>query len=310
MPQLFETYWDQIKDKTLFDLTLLSSHDSCAYKFDDHYSQILSDNATLTNFSSMPPYMRRLLGIQSILQGFARTQDIDLTAQLNCGVRCFDLRVALIDGKLVLNHTIVIDELSDILPEFHNFLMSNSKEIIELQLKYTDTNPNANLQDMIMRSIRESALGPYLIRREDMGKPIHELVESNKRVLIFIEGPPIDDAMDLYSFKNVYRGFNVAAAKIEDLRAQLLSFTRSVDAIFRAEFTLTPTGDDIRDAVLRRNAGSALRRLTASLPDPIETIGNDLAKVHVVAVDFVNPCNRLAERLMDSCLSLIKPRNN
>jgi len=303
MAPLFETYYDRIKDKSIFDLTLLSSHDSTAYRFDADFSEILSDNRALTNFASMSMQTRKWLGIQSMLEGFSRTQTCDLQQQLECGVRCFDLRLALVNGKLVLNHTIVTDELVDFLPTFACYLNQNPKEIIELQFKWTDTNPDVNLQDPLMKTLRESAIGPYIVRKEDVTRPIHELVEMNKRIILFVEGGPLDDALDLYTFKNIYRGFNEANAKVNDLKNQLLTFERTPPtSLFRAEFTLTPDGDTIKHAILRGNAGQALRRLTETLPDPLETLGDLLRKVHILALDFINPSNMLANRLMDFSL--------
>lgn len=303
MAPLFKSYYDRIKDKSIFDLILLSSHDSTAFKFEPGYSEVLSDNDTLTNFATMPLRARRWLGVQSMLEGFSRTQTLDLQQQLECGVRCFDLRLALVRGRLVLNHTIVTDELVDVLPVFANYLIHNPKEIIELQFKWTDTNPDINLQEPLLKTLRESPIGSYIIKRQDAARPIHELVGMDKRVILFVEGPEIDDALDLYAFKNVYHGINVASDKVNDLRSQLENFVRTPpSALFRMEWTLTPNADDIKEAILRGNAGAALKNLTETLPDPLESMKNLLCKVHVLALDFINPNYKLAERLMDYAL--------
>ena len=121
-------------------------------------------------------------------------QNLNITSQLNHGVRAFMLDIYSLNNELVLYHNIIdlgYYLFSDVLLEFKNFIEQNPNEVITIILEdYSTINE-------LTTELETSLIIDYLyVHNVDMGWPtLQEIINVDKRIVLFsdqdIEEAPI-----------------------------------------------------------------------------------------------------------------------
>lgn len=113
----------KIKNKKLRDLTLPGTHDSATYKI--NANSTYSPDSPITKSAAKP-----------IVAAWAKTQEFNITQQLNAGYRYFDLRISNWGGVFWLYHAMYSVQLDEVLAEIKNFTTQHPNEIILLNLSH------------------------------------------------------------------------------------------------------------------------------------------------------------------------------
>ena len=94
-----------------------------------------------------------------------QTQGSDVAAQLQAGIRAFDIRLRERDGKLGLYHSDAFQECyweSEVLPAFLSFLKEHPSEALVVSLK-KEGGEAADYQRLLSQSLNEEANRPYFL---------------------------------------------------------------------------------------------------------------------------------------------------
>ena len=130
------------------------------------------------------------------LYSYARTQANDFSAQLNCGVRYFDMRVLYNNGGLYLIHTLIGPSIFNEIDEVNEFLRENPYEIVILDFQHfydqdgTQAIPDAANRQLI--AYLKSKLGDLLIPPPANVNQltVNDIWTSGKQVVVFYDQAP------------------------------------------------------------------------------------------------------------------------
>lgn len=106
---------------------MIGTHDSAAYKID--YSRAFPQK-----YSWLP---RGVSCIRRRIEALTLTQELDITGQLNAGVRALDIRISLLRGEQVFltNHTFCCGLLDEVMAQVTTFLDSHPDQKVFLFAK-------------------------------------------------------------------------------------------------------------------------------------------------------------------------------
>lgn len=126
----------QLGEKSLKYLVIPGTHDSGTYSIrsDSAYGPDREEWQDWLNRLAYTPAFGGIAG--NIVANWSRTQPSRISAQLNAGIRYFDIRVALHDLTLCVTHTLLGAPLSEILDDVSTFIKQNPKEIVILDFNH------------------------------------------------------------------------------------------------------------------------------------------------------------------------------
>ena len=133
-------------DTRVVDLILPGSHDAGSFAITKESKAAPGTPAAYTRFGSMAA-------------GWARTQEQDLEHQLRGGIRYLDLRIAHVDGQLVLVHGLVSCPLKGALEGVRRFARAHPRELVLLDMQAM---PGAASHDGLDRLLF-GTLGSHLV---------------------------------------------------------------------------------------------------------------------------------------------------
>lgn len=117
----------EFKSCPLFQLAIPGSHDSMMNKVMD-YSPTTPE---------VSPFLKLLqIVCPPIMKKWAITQSYDATLQLKNGIRYFDIRACLFNGKFMLCHGLCSGETDQPLKDINEFLSSHPQEVVILDFQH------------------------------------------------------------------------------------------------------------------------------------------------------------------------------
>ena len=304
--QLFDKHWDIIKDKFFRDVKLLGSHNTMTY-FTNPNSDIYSDSNIVKKMSMLPSSVRNV-----ICKDFAKCQNLTLKQQFDIGVRSLDLRVCKNDnGVFYINHTFLSYPFSVVLDEIQLFLFNNKREIIEIQIKWMDTTPDADYSAEICKILSEHSVSEFIKQRsagDYQITPINELITLNKRLFVYLDGKNHGsrrdlDILPLFTYCNRYCNTNIPETKIDFIKKELDSFDPFSRYLYNLSWVLTPQTKDIIKHLSCCFGDNSLTTINEKL-HPLsvsylkELFGENYKHIHIVSMDFIAENNNFAEELI------------
>lgn len=271
---------DKIWDKPINKIKLAGTHSSATNRID--WSVKPQVNATFTRLYNM----RNCCFVKSMLKDWTLTQYYSVSTQLEKGIRYFDFKVALINGKFYVAHTYIGVPVENVLKELKEFLDNNPTEFIILDFK----NDWENRKTMTARDnlvflnfVYSSIPNEYFITHgTDEQYPTYgEIMKNGQRVLLFYKNVSISLK---YLWTRYHSGWTTTLnPEIKYLFLHNLLQTMQESNINVLEFTLTAGEQDIIKDILHRIFLPFLK------PNSIQ---NDAPKIQKLLVKFVDENKR------------------
>ncbi|MDP2193128.1 MAG: phosphatidylinositol-specific phospholipase C domain-containing protein [Alphaproteobacteria bacterium] len=176
-----------IEDKKLRELFIPGTHDTAT-------SSISSEsdvNPKCSIGQKLAPL--RIFGVHGFITRWSKAQDLNITEQLDVGVRYLDLRLAYHPKHKTFwtEHCLFSQPFEEVLLEIKGFLKKNRKEILIIDVQNIDVGGGRieQIQDMVHETFsQDDAKYPinFLIK-EDLKKPIKKLWEENKQIVLIVD---------------------------------------------------------------------------------------------------------------------------
>ena len=180
-----ETLADDIR---LRNLSILGSHDAGTYGLEPSLGVAPDKSKFLRKLGNAP-----LIGdiVEHVfIMDWAKAQSNDIKAQLNSGVRYFDLRIAVDSyGEYRICHGLYGPQIDEILFQFKRFLKKHPKEIVFLDFQHLYDNHGNEMtsdeQNLLVAKIEQS-LGA-IIAPPSFGTDVTlgQMRKANSQVIIF-----------------------------------------------------------------------------------------------------------------------------
>ncbi|XP_057315112.1 PI-PLC X domain-containing protein 3-like [Hydractinia symbiolongicarpus] len=181
----------QLQNIKLTHLAIPGSHDSGSYSLQPEHINLL-DKDKFTRYFQMALNGSKKSSMGNLIYRWSKTQDLNITSQLNLGVRYLDLRIAVDASKnCYIVHRLVGTSLDSILTQVKRFLLKHPKEIILLDFNHVYFDPSISkqaAQDTIMKSVvmtLDSRLCPCTATSRYTLKAFWDL---NCQILVFFAG--------------------------------------------------------------------------------------------------------------------------
>jgi len=307
---LFEKNWELVKDLSFLNLILLESHNACS-KNVDYRSIVASDNETIAGLNALGTPARAIIGIKRICDQFAKTQTLSISDQLiKSGVRSLDIRVTQVEGVLMTHHTFMSQSFKEIITEVVHFLEQYPLEIVQLKIKWTDTQKQS-LMDSVEKILTETSSIKFSVTRDNRYKTIEHLVSIGQRLMIFVDGDQQRtwNTGLLSEYLDRYIDTNQSSEKVNRIEHQLSLLNQfggnSSRSLYTINYTLTPQTEDYTKNVIRccgiGSKTGSLHDINATLPQllPLSSrFPNSWFKANSVSIDFVQDNSELATSLL------------
>ncbi len=131
-----------VKAKPFKELLLPGSHDSGAYKVIPTVPEHMRSGKDKKKLSFFDIVKNTGFGIalkipvvKYFIGQFVKTQNDNIKAQLDNGIRVLDLRLAVKGDKIMVGHGFYTATFEDVLTQIDRFLKKSPKEVIVLQIK-------------------------------------------------------------------------------------------------------------------------------------------------------------------------------
>jgi hypothetical protein len=326
---LLERHADAIKDKSFLQLGLLEAHNACSADVDASLG-VISDNAWINRLNDLPKVIQDVANktyLKQLCKTWARTQTLSLSSLLlDAGVRSLDLRIALAsDGTLFVHHTFHVYPLETALRTIGSFLSAHPLELLQVKLKWTDTQQTTDLSAQIQTALEHTDLIKLTVSMEQRTSPIRQLLAWNKRLFVFVDQNPPSAATVVVppwaagavrEYLDRYIETNDAHDKIERMHQQIQDKAKAwaefvhepaltERMMYTVSYTLTPTAEDVAKSVVSESCCGLFRdaftlaHLNASLPALATAFPlSDWQMVNSVSLDFLPSNEIVAEWLL------------
>ena len=175
----------KISSKTIFEIAIPGSHDSCTYSITDQ-----------SGFSPDAPafvdYIKNIPGISAIVKkvvaDWAITQGRTVTEQLNDGIRYFDLRTCLNtdDDNMYIVHAMYGMNVFDVIDEISAFTKANTEEIVLLDFNHFYEMTNSSHDQLYNKLV--SAFGDTMIPQSScLTDTIGDFWKNQQNVIVFYD---------------------------------------------------------------------------------------------------------------------------
>lgn len=324
---LLERHSQAIKDKSFLQLGLLEAHNACSADVDSSLG-VISDNVWINRINDLPKVVQDIANktyLKQVCKSWAKTQTLSLSSLLeDAGVRSLDIRIALApDGTLFVHHTFHIYPLETALRTIASFLSAHPLEFLQIKLKWTDTQQTTDLCAQIQTALEHTDLIKLTVSAEQRTSKIHQLVEWNKRLFVFVDqNHPVDAPYPSWAagwvreFLDRYIESNDSNDKIAQMHQQICDKAKvwaeymhipvlTERMMYTVSYTLTPTTEDVVKSVVSGSCcglfkdAFTLAHLNDSLP-PLDTAFplTDWQLVNSASLDFVVGNESVAEWLL------------
>jgi hypothetical protein len=249
---------DHVIDKPFTSLIFPGTHDSGAYRMDVCHPIPTAD----AKFLKLTPLLAVCPCIENFVGSWTLTQSNDLYSQLQMGIRCFDLRLALDeDDHLWIVHMFTLVLLRSALNAVNLFLNEHPSEFIIIRCKpgWEQRNTLAN-QEAVNKVKREftSLFGNKILEFQNFNVPtLRYCRNAGKQIVIVFEADgyvqDIESALwpSSYVISN-WSNVNNVNALIDALTYIVQNQLSRVDyKLQELSFVLTPQSSDIKTALFR-----------------------------------------------------------
>jgi len=290
-----------IYNKNIYDVTFPGTHDSGSYNINGSvyidmpkkYNELLS----IAEYFHVP--------INSMIKGWARTQNIDIKSQLEKGARYIDLRIGFVNNIWYIHHDYILGyPLEYILIQIRDFLIINQGEIVVLELSHIFDLTDERLillNDTIINILGDLIYKNKIYNNETIGK----LIGNNQRILI------VTDTILYLSRSMIYNTW-ANTANVTDLikyNDEMMHnwATTKYNSLFKLSWVLTPNIMSFLESILPFNPAS-LNKMEQQLGNQFNSwsntyINKSLEKCpvfpNIIIVDFIEKTN-ITKLVVDS----------
>ena len=248
----------------LASLVLPGTHDSATYAINrDSMVAPSQDIPAWVNAAYALPFAGPV--IMQIIANWSRTQALDTTAQLNAGIRYFDLRVVLQGGVFYTVHGMYGSPLTQVVNSVASFLAQNTKEVVILDFNHLyGITDHAPLIQMLI-----SAFGDKLAPKTySPTSKLNDLWATGRQVIVTYA-----DAATANAYPQIWPQSTISSPwpntdNQDTLKSRMDGYLTSRDPnkLFVLQGILTPTGSTIGMGVLPGNPGSIADLATPLTP--------------------------------------------
>ena len=177
------TYYHSIKDKLIKDIVIPGTHDSGTAAIPEKGAVWSSDGRGVSIAFSEKD--------ENFSVPWSKTQDLTIKEQLDIGVRFFDFRVSVEEGKrLYLSHGLRGEKLSDSLTAISEFCKKYPKELVIIKVKgFPDKQcKKANGNQLIVKKFEKQLDGLLISKKDIQNLPLtkySDLIEAGNVVVLF-----------------------------------------------------------------------------------------------------------------------------
>jgi hypothetical protein len=129
-----------IGKRTLFEIAIPGTHDSATHRISLHNKIAPGQDLPeyINQIRSVTQYAVFLTDVVAgdVLAGWAKAQRKSIYDQLCDGIRYFDLRVAYMDGELVIAHGMVSCTMDEVLDDIKRFTDEHPREIVLMEMSH------------------------------------------------------------------------------------------------------------------------------------------------------------------------------
>lgn len=186
-------------NKTLYEVTIPGTHDSCSFNI---------TGKTLTNISKEYDILIHLakilnISVDSTIAGWSRTQTMDLTSQMNNGIRYLDIRIDYYNNRWYVHHNFVLGSpLENMFEQISQFMLENPSEILLIELTHV-FNIDADAIHLLNRTVHNYFQNFLYKGSQYNNETIGKLVETNQRLIVVSSLPLfVDDSFIISTWAN------------------------------------------------------------------------------------------------------------
>lgn len=250
---------DQLQNKSLSTLALPGTHDSLTNDLSTSLCEADPDSAWYKKFG----------------MGFAKAQYLDMSQQLNRGIRYFDIRLCHQNGKNYISHTLLSKKSFEAsLMQLDSFLNEHPQEMVILDLQHIygyDKNSLSTLMDFIQvkfdgRIISYDKFNPSSkladIWNSNFGSNLIVILPDTELAQEIIKNPKYSFAWPRNTINSPWPN-TTNTEELINKNSQYLE-NRSFDSFFVNQLQLTPDGDFIT-----KNLSYSLERMAYKSLDKV-----------------------------------------
>lgn len=273
----------ELQKVPLNHLFIPGSHDSFSYSLTPEEELGPDAPGLVSALNSCCPCLAR----PAILR-WSVTQRATTTQQLKHGVRYFDIRVAVRNGRFYFVHGLFGDDLEPLLSEIRHFLVKHPGEVVFLDFQHLHGLANTDHASLVtlLRNTFSELICPFFHQLNHLS--LAYLARFKYQVLVFYRHQETMQAIPWLwsgsSLPNPWPNSTSVAAMFSFLEAQIQE--RNPDAFFVTQCVLTPSG-----RYLARHFSGQLESMAApcnkALPDWLAQLPVGVRGPNIVMTDFV-----------------------
>jgi len=167
-------------NRNLYEISLPGTHDSGSYNITGNkFIDIPLEYQVLINLA-------KYLGIpiDKLVKGWTQTQLVNITQQLNLGIRYLDLRICFYNDTWYIHHNFIIGlPLITILKQIEEFLIINQGEIVIIELSHIYNETDKNIE-ILNKTINDNLSTFTYKNKIYKNETIGELIGLGQRLII------------------------------------------------------------------------------------------------------------------------------
>ncbi|EYB89531.1 hypothetical protein Y032_0230g2940 [Ancylostoma ceylanicum] len=283
----------ELTSRPICSLKIPGSHDSGATQSLNQKLPVANDESASIRRLGKAPCVRR--GIKR----WAVTQSYSIREQLDLGVRYLDLRVSYPPAKVResssdfrLIHALYGPKLQDVLQEVVDFLQTNTKEVILLDMNHLydfDVDTYALLKSQIIKVLGNARICPVNLPNKTS---LDYMWTNGYRVIIF---SPVNEEASLFwpstLIPSPWPNTNKVNSLLQILESELDTRCKSCDpvAFFVSQGVLTPKASDVVRKWFSSLRSALSQTATKRVLQWLATVAEKKKeKINVVILDFVD----------------------
>lgn len=170
-------------NNTIYDISFPGTHDSGSYNINGStYIDMPGKYSDLINIGNLLH-----IPVDKLIKGWAQTQHINITKQLEEGSRYLDLRIGYKNNMWFIHHDYILGyPLNDMLVQIRNFIIKNQGEVLIIELSHIINLTDENI--VLLNNTINNILGEFMYKgRVFKNETIGKLVGSGQRILIMTD---------------------------------------------------------------------------------------------------------------------------
>ena len=241
----------EIASMRLDELLLPGTHDSGSYRLDDR----------LVPDQGLNPSIRRVVQVLRTLHApfpyefvkkWALAQSMDISGQLEHGIRFLDLRPVFDQNVWKTAHTLIGDDLDAIFGQIASFASKYPSEVIVVQLSNVIGGSLRDRHDLLASIERKLADCIYSRSSDGFVLTYQEMIQQNKRVVVAGSHLPISNHSGIWP-ASIFEGEYTNQDSLEQMFSRNAEKIRSYGGdgrLFQLYWTLTAQSIDIEKSLL------------------------------------------------------------